>query len=85
MTVTLTRRAYKQLSKLPPTIQDLADLAIADLERQGTHPRGWDILKTDQDEYLRLNYRYRMRYRVTDTIEIELFYIGHRRDAYRRV
>lgn len=47
---------------------------------------GWDTLKTDGREYrLRLNYRYRMRYRVTgeQTLEIEIFYIGHRKDAYR--
>lgn len=85
-TVYLTRKAHKQLTKLPRTIQDLADLAVADLEEQGINPRGWNILKTADDEYrLRLNYRYRMRYRVTDeqSLEIEVFYVGHRRDAYR--
>lgn len=85
-TVYLTRKAYKQLAKLPRSIQDLADLAVADLEEQGINPQGWNTLKTDDDEYrLRLNYRYRMRYRVTDeqTLEIEIFYVGHRREAYR--
>ena len=85
-TVYLTRKAYKQLVKLPPSIQDLADLAMADLEAQGIHPQGWDTAKTCDDEYrLRLTYRYRMRYRVTDEqiLEIEVFYVGHRRDAYR--
>ena len=84
--VTLTRKAYKQLARLPQTIQDLADLAIADLEEQGINPEGWDTLKTDDDEYrLRLNYRYRMRYQIMDkhTLEIEVFYVGHRREAYR--
>lgn len=85
-TVYLTRKAHKQLVKLPRYVQDLADLAVTDLEEQGVHPRGWETLKTDDDEYrLRLNYRYRMRYRLTDgqSLEIEVFYIGHRRDAYR--
>ncbi|MFQ5469925.1 MAG: type II toxin-antitoxin system RelE/ParE family toxin [Gammaproteobacteria bacterium] len=85
-TVYLTRKAHKQLAKLPQSVQDLADLAVADLEEQGIHPQGWNILKTDDDEYrLRLNYRYRMRYRVTDeqVLEIEVFYVGHRREAYR--
>jgi len=85
-TVYLTRKAYKQLPKLPRSIQDLANLAVADLEEQGISPQGWDTLKTGDDEYrLRLNYRYRMRYRVTDkrTLEIEVFYVGHRREAYR--
>ena len=82
----MTRKAHKQLVRLPRFIQDLADLAVADLEEQGIHPRGWNTLKTDDDEYrLRLNYRYRMRYCVTDkqTLEIEVFYVGHRREAYR--
>ena len=72
--------------KLPKSIQDLADVALADLEEQGINPQGWNTLKTNDDEYrLRLNYRYRMRYRVTQeqTVEIEIFYDGHRREAYR--
>ena len=84
--VYLTRKAHKQLAKLPQMIQDLADLAIADLQEQGIKPQGWDILKTNDDEYrLRLNYRYRLRYRIMDeqVLEIEVFYIGHRKHAYR--
>ena len=39
-------------------IQDLADLAVSDLEEQGINPQGWDTLKTSDGEYrLRLNYR----------------------------
>jgi len=56
------------------------------LAEQGINPQGWNTLKTNDDEYrLRLNYRYRMRYRVTQekTVEIEIFYVGHRREAYR--
>jgi len=85
-TVNLTRKAYKKLIKLPQSIQDLADLAISDLEEQGINPKGWDTLKTAEGEYrLRLNYRYRMRYRVLEdqSLEIEIFYAGHRRDAYK--
>jgi len=85
-TVSLTRRAFKQLGKLPRRIQDLADLVVSELEVQGIRPRGWDVKKTGEDEYrLRLTYRYRMRYRVTQDqeVEIEVFYVGHRRDAYR--
>ena len=85
-TVYFTRKAHKQLLKLPEAIQELADLAVIDLETQGINPRGWDTLKTGKGEYrLRLNYRYRMRYRVTERnlLEIELFYVGHRREAYQ--
>jgi len=80
--VNLTRKAHKQLVKLPKSIQDLADLAVEDLEEQGINLQGWDTLKTGDDEYrLRLNYRYR----ITDdkALEIDVFYVGHRREAYR--
>lgn len=48
--VTLTKRACKQLLKLPTDSQDLADLAIADLETQGPVIRGWDVRKTADQE-----------------------------------
>ena len=50
-TVYLPRRAARQLSRLPPKIQDVADLAISDLEEQGVNLHGWDTLKTDDDAY----------------------------------
>ncbi|MCG8432929.1 MAG: hypothetical protein MJA83_02730 [Gammaproteobacteria bacterium] len=71
---------------MPQSIRDLADLAILELETSGPKPSGWNIRKTGNKEYrLRLNYRYRMRYRVTEDqiMEIEVFYLGHRREAYR--
>ena len=84
--VFLTVRAYKQLRKLPRKIQDLTDLAVVDLEGQGPVPAGWDVRKTGDGEYrIRLTYRYRMRYRIVQPgkFEIEVFYVGHRRDAYK--
>ncbi len=85
-TVTLTGKAYKQLKKLPLDIQDLADAAVHALEAEGPKPKGWDVRKTAEDEYrVRLTYRYRMRLQVTSAqaLEIEVFYVGHRKDAYR--
>jgi hypothetical protein len=44
------------------------------------------VRKTANDEYrLRLTYRYRMRYQVVSQLrlEINVFYVGHRKDAYR--
>jgi len=85
-TVTLTGKAYKQLQRLPADIQDLADLAVHDLEAEGPKPKGRDARKTEDDEYrVRLTYRYRMRYRVrsNQALQIEVFYVGHRKDAYR--
>lgn len=84
--VFLTRTAYKQFRKLPRRVQELADLAVLDLEANGAAPQGWDVRKTGNQQYrLRLNYRYRMRYRMTAMreLEIEVFFVGHRRDAYR--
>ena len=74
------------MQSLPRSIQDLADLALVDLEAEGIYPRGWDVLKTGNNEYrLRLNYRYRMRFQLTDRQEmlIQVFYVGHRKGAYR--
>lgn len=82
--VNLTTKAYKQLQELPETIQDLADEAISDLESLGPIPKHWDVKKIANAEYrIRLNYRYRMRYIAkSDYLLIEVFYIGHRKDAY---
>ena len=85
-TVFLSRKAFKQFQRLPQSIKDLVDLAVTDLEEQGVRPENWDVKKTSVKEYrLRLTYRYRMRYHITDMqeLEIEVFYLGHRRDAYR--
>jgi mRNA interferase RelE/StbE len=83
--VTILSKVYKQLKKLPTAIQDLADEAVECLEQEGVQPRGWDVKKTGEHEYrIRLNYRYRMRYVVKDKeLFIEVFYIGHRKEAYR--
>lgn len=85
-TVFLTRRAYKQLDRLPRKIRALVDLAVQDLELHGPAPYGWNVKKTGNDEYrIRLTLRYRMRYKTVSTkkLEISVFYVGHRRDAYR--
>lgn len=73
-TVTLTGKAYKQLQKLPADTQDLADLAVHDLEAEGPKPKGWDVRKTGDDEY---------RVTSNQAFQIEMFYVGHRKDAYR--
>jgi len=38
-TVYLTRKAYKQWLKSPVFIQDLADLAVREMEEQGSKPK----------------------------------------------
>lgn len=83
--VKIIKKAYKQLKKLPSAIQDIVDDAVADLELEGPQPRHWNTKKIGENEYrLRLNYHYRMRYAVKETeLFIEIFYIGHRKDAYK--
>ena len=85
-TVHLTGKASKQLERLPQPVQELAYRATVALEEQGVNPQGWNTRKTGDGEYrLRLNYRYRMRYRVAGrrVLDIEVFYVGHRQEAYR--
>lgn len=82
--VKLKTSAYKQFTKLPISVKALLDCAIDDMHNQEPIPQHWDVKKIEKNEYrLRLNYRYRMRYRVMfDYLIIEVFYIGHRKDAY---
>lgn len=85
-TVELTKPALKQRKKLPERVKSLVVRAVRDLQEHGTELKEWDVRKTGKDEYrLRLNYRYRMRYRVVKegVMVIEVFYLGHRKEAYR--
>lgn len=72
--VHLTRKANKQLIKLPHKIQDLAYAAINDLVADGIAPQGWHTRKTGENGYrLRLNYRMRYRVIAEQMVEIEIF------------
>lgn len=84
-TVKLTNKAYKQLKKLPITIQDVIDAALEALEQEGPSPRYWDIKQLSAGDYrIRINYRYRMKYLVINQeVYIEVFYIGTREGAYK--
>lgn len=83
--ITLQRKAAKQFQKLPKAIQDMAFELMEDLEAEGATPKYWDVKKTSDNEYrVRINYRYRMRYKVGQKeFIIEVFYIGHRKEAYQ--
>jgi len=83
--VVVTPKADKQLQKLPEAIQDIVLEALEALAAEGVIPKHWDVKKTNDHEYrLRINYRYRMRYKVEPKrILIEVFYIGHRKEAYK--
>jgi len=81
----VSKSAAKSLKLLPKSVQEIVLLALEALKSEGPVPKHWDVLQTDSGEYrLRLNYRYRMRYRADKrVVVIEVFYIGHRKDAYR--
>ncbi len=83
--IVVTRKADKQLQKLPEGIQDIVLEALEALATEGAIPKHWDVKKTNDNEYrLRINYRYRMRYKVERRrVLIEIFYIGHRKEAYK--
>ncbi|MGI9558787.1 MAG: type II toxin-antitoxin system RelE family toxin [Thermodesulfobacteriota bacterium] len=85
--VYLTKKARKQIAKLPVEVKAISDEALEDLKERGVLLEEYKTKKTGDGEYsLRLNYRYRMRYRVVEkerTVIIEVFYVGHRREAYR--
>jgi mRNA interferase RelE/StbE len=83
--ITLQRKAAKQLQKLPKAIQDIAFELMEDLEAEGPIPKHCDVKKTgDNENRVRINYRYRMRYKVKQKeLIIEVFYIGHRKEAYQ--
>lgn len=82
--IQITKQAAKSIKVLPKSIQEVVLLALEALKNEGSRPRYWDVLQTDKNEFrLRLNYRYRMRYRVVnEVLVIEVFYTGHRKDAY---
>ncbi len=64
-TVYLTRKGYDKFQQLPKNVQDLAELALADLETEGTHPSGWNVRKINDEEYcLEITPRYGIRYKA---------------------
>lgn len=80
------KKIEKQLNKLPEDIQDVFDRVLERLELYGPCPEGWNVKKLAPYTYrLRLGYRYRLLYKVeNDKLIIELIYIGHRKNAYRK-
>lgn len=79
------RACSRQCRRLDSFTRHLTDDLVADLKQQGPFPDGWDICKTNDHEYrVRLNYRFRVRYTIQENrLTINVFYIGHRKDAYQ--
>ena len=82
--VLIDARAVKQLQKLPKSVVERIDAAIAALSEnprptgvkmlQGRLKPGWRVRVGD----------YRILYRIDDTAgDVRVFEIGHRREVYR--
>lgn len=85
-TVEFSRRAQKLAKHLPNEIQALLAEAVADLQRYGPHCPQWQSSKLSaSDAYrLKLNYRYRVEYKVTKQyLLINIINLGHRKNAYQ--
>jgi mRNA interferase RelE/StbE len=77
-----TRRATRDIRKLPPEIQRRLEIALDQLIDD---PRAGDPLHGDWEGYRKLRAGdYRIIYRVGETHAVEVQYVRHRREAYRR-
>lgn len=80
--IRFTRRAMRDIRKLPPEAR--RSIAIA-LDELMDNPRAGVPLRGDWEGYLKLRTRdYRVIYRVTGRDIVEVQYVRHRREAYRR-
>ncbi len=77
-----TRRAARDIRKMPPEIQRQLEIALDQLIDD---PRAGDPLHGDWEGYRKLRAgAYRIIYRVVETHVVEVQYVRHRREAYRR-
>ncbi|MGH2373943.1 MAG: type II toxin-antitoxin system RelE family toxin [bacterium] len=84
MTVNLrfTRRALRDIRKLPPEARRKIEVALDQLLDD---PRSGDRLHGDWEGFWKLRTSaYRITYRIVDEMTVEIQYVRHRRDAYRK-
>lgn len=81
--VSATRKAAKELEKLPRRIILIYQALIEDLEQSGPFPFGWDskTLKGSDDISIRLNREYRVILVVIEPTLI-VIKVAHRKEAY---
>ncbi len=80
--IQFTRRALRDIRKLPH--QARREIEIA-LEQLAEDPRAGDPLHGDWKGYWKLRSGdHRIIYRITDHHVVEVQYVRHRREAYRR-
>jgi mRNA interferase RelE/StbE len=77
-------RAARNLAKLPKSVVERVDAAVAQLS-ENPRPRGVKMLRGRLKEGWRIRVgEYRVLYRIDDDRrEVLVYEIGHRRDVYR--
>lgn len=80
--IRFSRRALRDIRKLAPEIR--RTIAIA-LDQLAEDPRSGDRLHGDWDGYWKLRTgEHRIIFRIVGPDAVEIQYVRHRRDAYRR-
>ena len=81
MEVRFTRRALRDIRKLTPALRRHIEIA---LDALFDDPRAGDRLHGDWEGYWKLRAgEYRIIYRIARPGVVEVFYVRHRREAYR--
>ncbi|MGH2397895.1 MAG: type II toxin-antitoxin system RelE family toxin [bacterium] len=77
-----TRRAQRDIRKLSPEARRKIEVALDQLIDD---PRSGDRLHGDWEGYWKLRTSdYRIIYRIVDEATVEVQYVRHRREAYRK-
>jgi len=80
--IVFTRRAMRDIRKLPPDARRRVELAIDELFDD---VRAGDRLHGEWEDYWKLRAgNYRVIYRIVNEGSVEIQYIRHRRHAYKR-
>lgn len=80
--IQFTRRALRDIRKLPPEARRMIEVSLNQLIDD---PRSGDRLHGEWEGYWKLRTSdYRIIYRIQDGAVVEVQYVRHRREAYRR-
>ncbi len=80
--IRFARRALRDIRKVPPEARRMVEVALDQLMDD---PRSGDRLHGEWEGYWKLRTDdYRIIYRILDGTLVEVQYVRHRRDAYRR-
>jgi len=80
--IRFARRALRDIRKVPPEARRMVEVALDQLMDD---PRSGDRLHGEWEGYWKLRTGdYRIIYRILDGTLVEVQYVRHRRDAYRK-